>query len=107
MKFDEIYLSPQDLEILKSAFNGKVVNIHPVKGSHLKDLNLISSYLSGSEREFVITPLGRRYLEYSHRRDELILKKSKSDKRYLLYSEIRGWITVALALAAFIKSFFL
>jgi len=101
LNFKDVFLSPNDLEILANARYGAIVSVHPESVRFLIEYGFISHYaLSNAEHEFVITSLGVQYLEYL---DSIILEKSKEEKR-LKFAEIRSWISILISLIALIGS---
>lgn len=103
INFKDVFLSSRDFEILSKASSGNVITIHPATTEFLLSYGFISRYsFSGSNNEFVITPLGIQYFEYL---DTLKLGNSKEQKR-LRIAEVRSWIAIFVSLIALIKSFF-
>ena len=101
--FKNVFLSSRDLEILSKASHGSVITTHPTTTEFLIGYGFISKYLSsGKENEFVITPLGIKYLEYLN---TLKIGNMKEQKR-LKIAEIRSWMAIFISLIALIKSFF-
>ena len=99
LKFKDVFLGRNDLNILFEASDGKVITAHPTSTEFLINYGFISRYaLSDNEYEFVITPLGIRYLEYlqqSQKNHEDGAPKGDSDKNRILQN-----ICKALAVAA-------
>lgn len=102
INFRDIFLSSDDLSLLSSARYGAVINIHPASAKFLIEYEFITHYsLSTKENEFVITPLGSRYLEYL---GNILLKNSKEELR-LKIIEIRSWIAIIISVIALVESF--
>ncbi|MDD2218245.1 MAG: hypothetical protein PHW03_07680 [Eubacteriales bacterium] len=104
LDFKDVFLGSSDLEVLASVRYGSVVSAHPVSVKFLVDYRFISHYaLSDVGHEFVITPLGIRYLEYL---DGILLKNNEEEKRLKL-SELRSWIALSISVIALIYSLLL
>lgn len=88
-------LSIQDI----SAITNINVKVYAEPILYLVDMKYLRTYDDGNEKwlniPYTITHAGHLALEAE-------LKKRKAYK----YNELRAWITLAIALAAFIKSFF-
>ena len=98
--FKKVFLNTDELRILSDARHGSVIQIHPVQVSFLISYGLMEPYaFSETENQFIITSLGKKYLDYV---DKLSKEKSK-EKRRLKVIEIRSWLALLISLFALFK----
>lgn len=100
LDFDAVFLSRNELEILRSADSGKVVDTTHVPVPALLSYGFLSQYPL-NKNQYVITPLGCDYCEYLDRKS---LEKKRRERK----ESFRFWLPVILsnvmALAALIIS---
>lgn len=100
--FEDIVLTPHEKQLFKQFKNGKIIMISRDDAFCIRRFGLIEEHLVwvGSEQlpwdgTFVISDKGKHYLQYL-----------KAARRKIQTDWIRYIITTAIAIAAFIKSFF-
>lgn len=96
LDFDAVFLSRNELEILRSADSGKVVDTTHVPVPALLSYGFLSQYPL-NENQYVITPLGCDYCEFLDRKS---LEKKRRERK----ESFRYWVTTILAVLAFILS---
>lgn len=100
LDFDAVFLSRSELETLRSADAGKVIDATHVPVPALLSYGFLSQYPL-NKNQYVITPLGCDYCEYLDRK---ALEKKRRERK----ESFRFWLPVILsnvmALAALIIS---
>lgn len=100
LDFDAVFLSQNELETLRSADAGKVIDATHVPVPALLSYGFLSQYPL-NKNQYVITPLGCDYCEYLDRKG---LEKKRRERK----ESFRFWLPVILsnvmALAALIIS---
>lgn len=100
LDFDAVFLSQNELETLRSADAGKVIDATHVPVPALLSYGFLSQYPL-NKNQYVITPLGCDYCEYLDRK---ALEKKRRERK----ESFRFWLPVILsnvvALAALIIS---
>lgn len=100
LDFDAVFLSQNELETLRSADAGKVIDATHVPVPALLSYGFLSQYPL-NKNQYVITPLGCDYCEYLDRK---ALEKRRRERK----ESFRFWLPVILsnvmALAALIIS---
>ncbi len=100
LDFGSVFLSQHELEILRFADTGKVIDVTHVSVSALLSYGFLAPYPL-DESCYVITPLGCDYCEYL---DKKALEKKRRERK----ESFRFWLPVilsnAMALAALIIS---
>lgn len=100
LDFDAVFLSQNELETLRSADAGKVIDATHVPVPALLSYGFLSPYPL-NKSQYVITPLGCDYCEYLDRK---ALEKKRRERK----ESFRFWLPVILsnvmALAALIIS---
>lgn len=100
LDFDAVFLSRNELETLRSADTGKVIDATHVPVPALLSYGFLSQYPL-NKNQYVITPLGCDYCEYLDRKS---LEKKRRERK----ESFRFWLPVILsnvmALAALIIS---
>lgn len=100
LDFDAVFLSRNELETLRSADAGKVIDATHVPVPALLSYGFLSQYPL-NKNQYVITPLGCDYCEYLDRK---ALEKKRRERK----ESFRFWLPVILsnvmALAALIIS---
>lgn len=100
LDFDAVFLSQNELETLRSADAGKVIDATHVPVPALLSYGFLSQYPL-NKNQYVITPLGCDYCEYLDRK---ALEKKRRERK----ESFRFWLPVILsnvmAIAALIIS---
>lgn len=100
LDFDAVFLSQNELETLRSADAGKVIDATHVPVPALLSYGFLSQYPL-NKNQYVITPLGCDYCEYLDRK---ALEKKRRERK----ESFRFWLPIILsnvmALAALIIS---
>lgn len=100
LDFDAVFLSRNELETLRSADAGKVIDATHVPVPALLSYGFLSQYPL-NKNQYVITPLGCDYCEFLDRK---VLEKKRRERK----ESFRFWLPVILsnvmALAALIIS---
>ena len=101
MKFDDIVLHPEEMQILKELSRAKSINYGSKDLGALLDNHFVHQIPKGYQHgvpdfygDYYISDIGIRYLEY---------RRKKWIDKFL--SDLRGWITTIIAVAALLKSF--
>ena len=95
MDFSGLFLTPGDVDVLMELSGGGVGQYHPIRLSHLFDLNFVALYSDGVG--YVITPDGLRFVEYFLQKQSLSNKQDRR-ARISLTCSVLGTITGAASL---------
>ena len=97
LDFDAVFLSQNELETLRSADAGKVIDATHVPVPALLSYGFLSQYPL-NKNQYVITPLGCDYCEYLDRKT---LEKKRRERK----ESFRYRLTTGIAVVALVKSF--
>lgn len=93
-RFNEIFLTERDRQILYDCAEGKILLLYPSEVQHLLELCFVYEYdMTGRSGVYAITPQGQLYYEFCRERE----KHEKEKALRKSWEALRNQISVAIA----------
>lgn len=101
-KFNEIFLTERDKQILFACAAGEILPLYPSEVQHLLELGFIYEYdMTGQNGVYAVMPQGRLYYEFCREREKHEKKDARGkakDRLLTIISVMIAAIGVAVAL---------
>lgn len=101
MEFESIYLCKRDMEILLRASSGEIICSNTACIDFLLQFGLLDRYaLSKSGTEYVITPLGSRYLQFLEDNELSKSIQEKKDRIHFIIPVVISVVSVFISVCS-------